>query len=53
MLYIGCDHAGFIEKQNVIKYLNNNKIKYVDVGTFDENSVHYPNIAKKVCEQIK
>lgn len=52
MLYIGCDHAGYNEKLNVIEYLKQKNISFVDVGTFSEESVNYPEYAKKVCEKI-
>ena len=53
MLYIGCDHAGYNEKEQVIKYLKEKNIEFVDVGTNSSESVHYPDYAKKVCENIK
>ena len=53
MLYIGSDHAGFDQKQKIIKYLKKHNIDFVDVGTFDKQSTDYPIFARKVCENIK
>ena len=53
MLYIGSDHAGFNQKQKVIKFLDKQKIAFEDVGTFDNQSTDYPIYAKKLCESIK
>ncbi len=52
MIAIGCDHGGFQLKQEIIKYLTENGYEYNDVGTYDENSVDYPDIAKKVCALV-
>lgn len=52
MLMLGCDHGGYELKKEVIKYLEENKIEYVDFGC-DGEAVDYPIIAKKVCNAMK
>lgn len=52
MLAIGCDHGGFTLKGSVIKYLNDNDIKFKDFGCFSEESVDYPDIALKLAEAV-
>ncbi|GMQ57681.1 ribose 5-phosphate isomerase B [Vallitalea sediminicola] len=52
MIAIGSDHGGFELKQEVIKYLETNKIEFKDYGCYDQNSVDYPDFAKKVCKAV-
>ena len=52
-LIIGSDHAGFQLKKEVKKFLDKKKIKYKDVGTFSEESVDYPDIAKLVVKEMR
>lgn len=52
MLAIGCDHGGFKLKEDIVAHLKKNGVDFKDFGTFDENSVDYPDIAKLVCESI-
>lgn len=50
-LAIGSDHAGFRLKEHLKTYLEN-KTSLTDIGCFDENSVNYPEIAKKVAKKV-
>ena len=52
MLVIGCDHGGFLLKQEIIKHLQQRGTEFVDVGCYDENSVDYPDVAKAACDKI-
>ena len=52
MLAIGCDHGGFELKCHIIEHLKERGVEFKDFGTYDENSVDYPDIAKVVCEAI-
>lgn len=52
MIAIGCDHGGFALKQVIMKHLDEIGCEYNDMGTYDENSVDYPDIAKKVCAEV-
>ncbi len=53
MIAIGCDHGGFELKSIINKYLEDNGYDYVDCGTYDENSIDYPDIAKVVCNKVQ
>ena len=53
MLAIGCDHGGFELKNIIIEYLKELGYDYVDCGTYSEESVDYPDIAKVVCSKIQ
>ncbi|MCC8014188.1 MAG: ribose 5-phosphate isomerase B [Eubacterium sp.] len=52
MIAIGCDQGGFLLKQEIIKLLEERKLEYKDLGTYDEGSTDYPIYAKKVCECV-
>lgn len=49
---IGCDHAGFDFKNELIEFLRQNDIEIVDCGCYTSESVDYPDIAQAVCEKI-
>ena len=49
---IGCDHGGICLKETVIEVLNERGIEYEDFGTYDENSVDYPDYALKAAEAV-
>lgn len=52
MIAIGCDHGGYNLKKEIIKYLEEKGIEYLDFGTFSKESTDYPKYAKLVCESI-
>lgn len=52
MIALGSDHGGFALKQEIIKYLEDNKLEYKDYGCYDENSCDYPQYAKSVANAI-
>ena len=49
---IGCDHAGVEYKLKIINFLEKNKHQVLDVGTFDKESVDYPDYAHLVAEEV-
>ena len=49
---IGCDHGGFELKEVLSAHLKDKGFGVVDVGTYDTNSVDYPDIAQKACEEV-
>jgi ribose 5-phosphate isomerase B len=49
---IGSDHGGYELKEEVKKYLTNQCIDYIDVGTNSTKSVDYPDFGKKVGEHV-
>ena len=49
---LAADHAGFAEKENVKKTLDELGVSYDDMGTFSCDSVDYPDYARKVGEAV-
>ncbi len=52
-IIIASDHAGFLVKEKVKIFLNKSKIKSLDLGTFSEERVDYPDYAKKLALSVK
>ncbi|WP_448535923.1 ribose 5-phosphate isomerase B [Pseudothermotoga sp.] len=50
---LGCDHAGFRLKEAIKAYLASKEFKVIDEGTYSEDAVDYPDLAKKVVHDIK
>ena len=50
---IASDHAGFRLKENIKDFLINKNISIIDLGPMNENSVDYPDYAKKVSNRVK
>ena len=50
---IASDHAGFALKNYVLNYLINKSVSVIDLGPSNDNSVDYPDFAKKVSNRIK
>ena len=50
---IASDHAGFKLKENIKDFLISKNISIIDLGPKNENSVDYPDYAKKVSGRIK
>ena len=51
-IIIGTDHAGFQLKEKVKLYLKELKHDVEDIGTFSEEPIDYPKIAKKAAEKV-
>ncbi|MBR6533466.1 MAG: ribose 5-phosphate isomerase B [Clostridia bacterium] len=49
---IGCDHGGLEHKNAIGEFLKENGFEVVDFGIYEQVSVDYPDIAKKLCESI-
>lgn len=49
---IGSDHAGFEMKQEIMSNLNGPGYEWIDCGTFNLDSVDYPDIAQAVAEKV-
>jgi ribose 5-phosphate isomerase B len=49
---IGADHAGYEEKENIKKTLDELGVEYVDLGTNSTDSVDYPDFGKAVGEAV-
>ncbi|MEI3245232.1 MAG: ribose 5-phosphate isomerase B [Lachnospiraceae bacterium] len=52
MLAIGSDHGGYELKEEIKKYLDEQKIPYKDFGTDSTASVDYPDIAYPVAKAV-
>jgi len=50
---LGCDHAGFRLKEAIKAYLASKGFRVLDEGTYSEDAVDYPDLAKKVVQDIK
>jgi len=53
MIYLGTDHRGYNLKEELKKFLEQEKIKFQDLGNleYDEKD-DYPDFAKKVAEKV-
>ena len=49
---LASDHAGFDLKEKIKKFLIKKKIKVIDLGPKNNNSVDYPDYAKKVAKNV-
>ena len=45
---IGSDHAGFLAKEEVVKFLKQEGYEVEDVGTYSKDSCDYPIFGRKV-----
>lgn len=52
MIAIGCDQGGYALKQEIMAHLRKKGYEYKDFGSYSEESVDYPEYAKKVCHAI-
>ena len=49
---IASDHAGYELKDKITDYLINKSIPIIDLGPFSEDSVDYPDYARKVVKRL-
>lgn len=49
---IGSDHGGFELKEFIKEYLDKSNVEFVDFGTYNKDSVDYPDFGKKVADAI-
>ena len=49
---IAADHAGYEEKENIKRKLDEMGVEYEDMGTNSTDSVDYPDYARKVSEAV-
>lgn len=52
MIAVGCDHAGYDLKNELIRHLEDRGYEVRDLGTYSTDSCDYPDYAKKVCEEV-
>ena len=53
MIAIACDHGGYDLKLEIIRYLKDENIEYIDLGCEGRDAVDYPVYARKVTDAIK
>ena len=49
---LASDHAGYAEKERLKELLGDIGVDFDDLGTVSEESVDYPDYARKVAEQV-
>ena len=52
MIALGCDHGGFLLKEEIKKYLDEAGVSYKDFGIYEEKSMNYPDKAFEVCHEV-
>ena len=52
MIAIGSDHGGYRLKQSVIRYLEEKKISYEDLGCYSYESCDYPEFGRAVANAV-
>ena len=50
---IGCDHAGFDCKEDLISVLEGEGLVFKDFGTYNKDSVDYPDFAHPVASAVE
>ena len=48
----GCDHGGYVIKEEVFNFLISKGYEVIDAGTFAPDSCDYPDYAEKVCLEV-
>ena len=51
-LAIGSDHAGWTLKSTVLAHLQMRRHDVIDVGSYDERPVDFPDIARKLAAEV-
>ena len=49
---IGCDHGGYLLKQDILIWLEEHEIDYEDFGRYSTESVDYPIYGEKVARSV-
>lgn len=52
MIAISSDHGGFELKERIVKYLTKKGYEFEDLGTFNTDSVDYPDYGVKAAEGV-
>lgn len=52
MIAIASDHGGFELKERIVKYLKEKGYQFEDLGTFNTDSVDYPDYGVKAAEGV-
>lgn len=51
-VYLGADHAGFLLKEKIKSYLDNQGIKFVDLSLIHVENDDYPDIAQRLARKV-
>ena len=51
-VFLASDHAGFLLKQTICKFLKKKGVKIFDLGPENKNSVDYPDFAHLLAKKI-
>jgi ribose 5-phosphate isomerase B len=51
-IVIGCDHTGLTAKKEIIEQLKKKSFDVLDIGTYNETAVDYPDIAFSVASRV-
>jgi len=51
-IYIGSDHGGFLLKNYIKTFLEDQSVDVEDVGTYSADSVDYPEYGKAVAQKV-
>lgn len=49
---IGCDHGGYLLKQDILIWLEENDYEFEDFGCYNTENVDYPVYAEKVARAV-
>ena len=49
---IGCDHGGYLLKQDILIWMEENDIDFEDFGCFSTESVDYPEYGEAVAKAV-
>ena len=49
---IGCDHGGYLLKQDILVWLEEHESDYEDFGCYNRDSVDYPVYGEKVARAV-
>ena len=52
-IFLASDHAGFVLKQKISKFLTSKGINILDLGTKNSSSVDYPDFAHMLAKKMK
>ena len=52
-VFLASDHAGFVLKKNICKFLTNKGIKILDLGPKNNSSVDYPDFAHLLSKKMR
>ncbi len=52
MIFLGSDHGGLELKNKVVEYLKQKGVQLTDCGTYNGESVDYPDFASVVCQKV-